>query len=66
MNNIHGYRNSTHVSHKKMAGAMSASFVCKRCRKNHRVTGRKQVVAGAPKFGYYCAQCAEEVKHEAR
>lgn len=39
-------------------GVMAPSFCCKRCGLPKLTTGRKQLVKGAPKFGYVCAECA--------
>lgn len=52
------FRDVTRDSHSKMAGVTVPSFVCVRCKQSRRVPGRKQVVRGAPKFGYVCAGCA--------
>ena len=49
---------------KNMPGVTLPSFVCKCCRKPKAATGRKQVVKGAPRYGYMCAECAEKEGRE--
>lgn len=58
-NEIHQFREATQVAHRKMAGVMSPSFRCTKCKQYRPAAGRKQAVRGAPKFGYVCAGCAQ-------
>lgn len=51
------YRDAT-LRHAALAGITRPSFLCRKCRKNQAVSGRRQVVAGTSRFGYYCAHCA--------
>jgi hypothetical protein len=44
----------------KLAGVTRPSFRCQRCRRCQGVSGRRQVVRGTSRYGYYCAQCASE------
>lgn len=54
------YRDST-ARHAALAGITRPSFLCRKCRKNQAVSGRRQVVPGTSRFGYYCASCAAVV-----
>ncbi|OYD52404.1 hypothetical protein CGK74_18180 [Thauera propionica] len=51
------YRDAT-LRHAKLAGITRPSFRCQRCRKDQGVSGRRQVVRGTSRYGYYCAHCA--------
>lgn len=51
------YRDAT-LRHAALAGITRPSFLCRKCRKNQAVSGRRQVVPGTSRFGYYCACCA--------
>jgi len=54
----HHFRRQTEETHHKMAGVTLPSFRCTKCKQTKMVTGRKQIIPGAPKFGYVCAECA--------
>lgn len=40
--------------------AFGQTFICKRCRKPRNKVGRKPVIRGCSKAGYFCAECATE------
>lgn len=50
------YRDAT-SRHAALAGITRPSFLCRKCRKNQAVSGRRQVVPGTSRFGYLCAHC---------
>lgn len=52
------FRHATDKAHKKMAGCMEPSFLCKKCKRKKKTQGRRQVVPGSPKYGYHCKECA--------
>jgi hypothetical protein len=52
------FRESTKAQ--RMAGVMSPSFLCRRCRQPRARAGRKELVKGCPKAGYICAKCFAE------
>lgn len=58
MSDIEKFRHATATAHKKMAGCMEHSFLCKKCRTKKSVAGRKHIIPGAPKFGFICKECA--------
>ena len=52
------YREQTDRLTQSTPGLFAYTFACKKCgqRKSSR-EGRKQVVPGAPKFGFLCLEC---------
>ena len=50
------YRDATERQ-AKLAGVTIPTFLCRRCGKRQSVSGRRQVVRGSSRYGYYCASC---------
>ncbi|MEZ7895707.1 MAG: hypothetical protein QMB75_07485 [Thauera sp.] len=50
------YRDATERQ-AKLAGVTIPTFMCRRCGKRQSVSGRRQVVRGSSRYGYYCASC---------
>jgi hypothetical protein len=40
-----------------MPGVTMPSFRCSCCKQTKAVAGRKQIIKGAPKYGYVCGDC---------
>lgn len=59
------FRERTNGAHKKMSGIMLPSFLCAKCKQPKAAKGRKQVVRGTGRYGYYCADCAATVSEQA-
>ena len=51
------YRDATERQ-AKLAGVTIPTFMCRRCGKRQSVSGRRQVVRGSSRYGYYCASCS--------
>ena len=59
---IEMYRDAT-LRQAKLAGVTIPTFMCRKCGKRQTVAGRRQVVRGASRHGYHCAQCSTTARN---
>lgn len=56
------YREAT-LRQASLPGVTRLSFICRKCGLSRGISGRKRVVQGTTRFGFYCAHCVAGAAH---